>query len=299
MLFRGLSAFPITPADANGTVDTEALSRLLARLDVDGIDSVGLLGSTGTYMYLDQTQRRRAVAAARETLGGRIPVMAGVGALRTDDACALARDAEAGGADGLLLAPVSYTPLFPDEVFHHFTAVADATGLPVCIYNNPISTHFSFDDDLIARLAEVPNITALKTSSIPLADVAPKLARLRPRVPESFSLGFSGDRFCAQALLAGGDAWYCVMAGTLPLQTLALMRAVRSGDAAEVERLALLFQPLFELFDGFGGLRVMYAVAGILGLGEFELPRPIMPIPRSEWHRVEAAVERLSALGRA
>lgn len=104
--FKGLSAFPITPADEAGRVDVEAFSALIERLDVAAVDSVGILGSTGIYMYLTREERRRAIEAAAAILNGRRTLMAGVGALRTDEAVALARDAEAAGADALLLAPV-------------------------------------------------------------------------------------------------------------------------------------------------------------------------------------------------
>ncbi|MBN8933675.1 MAG: dihydrodipicolinate synthase family protein, partial [Rhizobium pusense] len=124
--FRGLSAFPITPADEAGRVDVEAFSALIERLDVAAVDSVGILGSTGIYMYLTREERRRAIEAAAAILKGRRILMAGVGALRTDEAVALARDAEAAGADALLLAPVSYTPLTQEEAYHHFAAVAGA-----------------------------------------------------------------------------------------------------------------------------------------------------------------------------
>ena len=84
--FRGLSAFPITPTDAHGRVDTEALDHLLERLHAAGVDSIGLLGSTGGYMYLTREERRRAIAAAARSVGGRTPLIVGVGALRTDEA---------------------------------------------------------------------------------------------------------------------------------------------------------------------------------------------------------------------
>ncbi|KAJ33166.1 dihydrodipicolinate synthase, partial [Agrobacterium tumefaciens] len=126
--FKGLSAFPITPADEAGRVDVEAFSALIERLDVAAVDSVGILGSTGIYMYLTREERRRAIEAAAAILKGRRILMAGVGALRTDEAVALARDAEAAGADALLLAPVSYTPLTQEEAYHHFAAVAGAAG---------------------------------------------------------------------------------------------------------------------------------------------------------------------------
>ncbi|MBD0275927.1 MAG: dihydrodipicolinate synthase family protein, partial [Acetobacteraceae bacterium] len=186
-LFHGLSAFPITPADAAGRVDTRTLALLLDRLRAAGDDSVGLLGSTGTYAYLSRAERRRTVEAAAEAVGGRVPLIVGVGAMRTDDAVDLARDAEAAGADGLLLAPVSYTPLTAEEVFHHFAAVAGATGLPLCIYNNPSTTHFTFTDDLIARLAEVSRIVAVKNPAPAPAEAAVSIAALRARLPEGFA----------------------------------------------------------------------------------------------------------------
>lgn len=155
-IFRGLSAFPITSADANGCVDTEALGRMVARLCAVEVDSIGLLGSTGTYVYLSREERSRAVAAAAEAVAGRTRLIVGIGALRTDAVVALARDAERAGADALLLAPVSYTPLTQDEVFEHYRATAAATGLPLCIYNNPGTTHFSFGLPLLQRLADAP-----------------------------------------------------------------------------------------------------------------------------------------------
>ena len=115
MLFHGLSAFPITPSDAAGRVDTGALSALLKRIDAAGADSIGLLGSTGSYMYLSRAEKRRAIQAAADCLSGRTPVIVGVGALRTDETIALAQDARAAGASAGLLAPVSYTPLTEDE----------------------------------------------------------------------------------------------------------------------------------------------------------------------------------------
>ncbi len=160
--FKGLSAFPITPADEAGQVDSQAFSALVERLDAAEVDSIGILGSTGTYMYLSRAERRRAIEAAAAVLKGRRTLMAGVGALRTDEAVALAKDAQAAGADALLLAPVSYTPLTQEEAYHHFAAVAGATGLPLAIYNNPTTTRFSFSDELLVRLAYIPNIRAIK-----------------------------------------------------------------------------------------------------------------------------------------
>ncbi|MGR3465351.1 dihydrodipicolinate synthase family protein [Limimaricola sp.] len=292
-IFTGLSAFPITPADEGGCVDTHTLARLTDRVCAAGVDSIGLLGSTGGYAYLSNTERGRAVAAAVETVAGRVPLIVGVGALRTDDAIALARDAERAGADGLLLAPVSYTPLTDEEVFEHFRAVAAATGLPLCIYNNPGTTHFTFCLPLLRRLAEQPGIAAVKMPLPGEGGLTEDLARLRGALPEGFSIGYSGDWGCSEALLAGADAWFSVLGGLLPETALKLTRAAQDGQSAEAARIDAALGPLWDLFKAFGSLRVVHAAANLMGLTQAQPPRPILPLQGRDLDRVAAALDHL------
>ncbi len=292
-LFRGISAFPITPANARGEVDLDALRRILARLRDSGVESVGLLGSTGTYAYLTREQRQRAVAAAAEFLHGELPLVVGVGALRTDEAQALARDAQEAGADGLLLAPISYTPLTEEEVHQHYLAVAGATDLPLCVYDNPSTTRFSFTPELLGRLAREPRIMAVKRPLPADVSLAEDVARLRRALPEGFSIGYSGDWGCAEALLAGADAWHSVLGGILPREAAALTRAAMAGDRAETLRLDARLQSLWRLFKEFGSLRVVYAMANMLGLTEAEPPRPLLPLGPEVRRRIEAAMSAL------
>ena len=161
-VFKGLSAFPITPADGEGRIMLPDLRRILRHVAEGRPDSICVLGSTGAYAYLDPDQRRAVAEAAMDQVGSRVPVIVGVGALRTDTAVDLARHAARIGAAGLLVAPMSYTPLTEDEVFHHFAAIAAASDLPICIYNNPGTTHFTFSTALLARLATLPTVRAVK-----------------------------------------------------------------------------------------------------------------------------------------
>jgi 4-hydroxy-tetrahydrodipicolinate synthase len=192
MRFEGVCAFPITPADEDGIVDTSALRQLLAPLAGSGVQSVGLLGSTGAAPFFTRTQRRRAVEAAMLELGGKRPVMVGIGALRTADAMLLARDAAACGADAVLLQAVSYTPLTEEEVYRHMASVAMATELPLCIYNNPGTTHFTFTPELIGRLSRTAPIAAVKSPAPAAGKMESELAGLRQLVPAGFSIGASG-----------------------------------------------------------------------------------------------------------
>ncbi len=293
MLFHGLSAFPITPADERGRVNIGELAGLVERLGTAGVDSVGLLGSTGSYMYLSRAERRRAIEAAVDCLRGETPLIVGVGALRTDDARTFAHDAQAAGADGLLLAPVSYTPLTDEEVFQHFAAVAAATDLPLCIYNNPGTTHFSFSNALLRRLADIARIVAVKYPALPSPDVKTLHGELQSTLPEGFAIGYSGDWNAAGAVLAGGVTWYSVVAGLLPEPALKLMRAAQAGDAAEVQRINGHFEPLWALFRELSSYRVVYAAANGMGLCRADPPRPMLPLPAGDQQRVMQAIAAL------
>lgn len=273
-----LSAFPITPANADGQVDLGALQVLLQRLVAAGVGSIGLLGSTGTYAFLERHQRRRAVEAAVAAAAGRVPVLVGVGALRTDAAVRMAQDAKGAGAEAGLLAAMSYTPLTEDEVFVHCETVARESGLPLCLYDNPGTTHFRFTPALVGRLARVPGIVAIKSPSPEPGGAAAHLGALRAVVPAGFSLGYSGDWNALAALLAGGEAWYSVVAGLFPQPALAIVRAVEAGDAAEAQRLNARLEPLWELFRTYSSLRVIHACVDLLGLCRTAPPRPILPL---------------------
>lgn len=295
-LFTGLIAFPPTPADVDGRVQVDALAILVDRLAGAGVNAVGLLGSTGTYAYLDMAERSRAVAAAVEAVDGRVPLIVGVGALRTSWARQLATDAERQGVDGLLMAPISYVPLTDAEVALHYRSVAEATALPLCIYNNPGTTHFSFSDDLIAELANEPSIQAIKMP--PAVDRAYKeeVERLHRRTHPGFRVGHSGDWEAADALLAGTSAWYSVIAGLLPVPALRLTRAAQAGDAAEARRIDSAFGRLWTLFQSHGSIRVLCEIADLLALPVGAPPLPIHRIGRSASDEVAAAISELGTL---
>lgn len=277
--FTGLSAFPITPCDASGQVDEAGLRRLLAPLVEAGVDSIGLLGSTGTYAYLTREERRRAISVAAEAVAGKVPLLVGIGALRTDEAVRLARDAREAGATAGLLAPVSYAPLTEDEVFAHFAAVAEEGGLPLVVYDNPATTHFRFTPALIGRLARLPGVVAAKCPAPAPEAAAQTMAELQAAVPKGFSLGFSGDWNATEALIAGGVAWYGVAAGLFPRPCLEIVRAVRAGDAARARELDAAMTPLWDLFRAHSSLRIVYALVESLGLAPAVPPRPILPLP--------------------
>lgn len=290
---KGLSAFPITPMNANGRVDTPALQRLVAPLAAAKVDSIGLLGSTGSYPFLTRDERRRAADAAIAEVNGRVPVLVGIGALRLDEVIHLARDAKAAGAAAGLLAPVSYTPLTEHEVFELFRVVAAESELPLVIYDNFGTTHFTFTPELIGRLARLPGVVTLKGTAPDAALVADHLRLRREAVPAGFPIGYAGDWNVTEALLAGGEAWYSVAAGLFPNSCLALTRAALAGKAEEARTLNAALQSLWDLFKQYSSLRVVYAAADILGITDAKPPKPVLPLPDAVQNKVAAVLKEL------
>jgi 4-hydroxy-tetrahydrodipicolinate synthase len=270
-MFTGLSAFPLTPLDERGRLDEPAFVRLVNRLASAGVHSIGALGSTGSYAYLTRAERSRAARLAVEAAQG-VPVMIGIGAVRTEHVLEHAHDAQAAGAAAVMLAPVSYQALTEDEVFGLYADVTAELSVPLCVYDNPGTTHFAFTDELHARVAALASVRAIK---LPGAGAAERVGVLRPRVPETVALGVSGDQFAAGALDAGADVWFSVLGGLFPQAALDVLE--RRAPASE------RLEPVWALFRAHGGIRVVATLAAALGLaGEHNLPRPLRLLDRAQ-----------------
>ena len=275
-MFSGLCAFPLTPMNEHG-LDEAAFVRLIGRLVAANVDSISVLGSTGSYAYLTMAERARAIRLAVEQAGN-VPVIAGIGALRTRDVLTLAEDAEAAGVTGVLLAPMSYQKLFPDEVFGLYETVTDALSVPLCVYDNPGTTQFVFSDELHGQIAQLPNVASIKIPGVPVdpAEARSRVERLRAQIPAHVTVGISGDAVAANGLTAGCDAWYSVIGGVFPATALAITRAATAGHAQQAIRLSERLQPLWELFRESGGsLRVVAAAAELQGV----VKHPCLPLP--------------------
>ena len=274
-MFCGLSAFPLTPMNETG-VDEGAFVRLVERLAAAKVDSIGALGSAGSYAYLHRTERFRVAQLAVEHAGG-IPVMTGIGALRSRDVLDLAEDAQKAGASAVLLTPVSYQKLVDDEVYQLYETVNRCLSVPLCVYDNPGTTRFEFSDQLHSRIAQFSRVGSIKIPGVPADPVAAKLRveRLRALIPARVTIGVSGDAFAATGLSAGCEAWYSVVGGLFPKTALAITQAVRTGNIIEANRLSDRLEPLWAMFRRKGSIRVMATAAELEGL----VSSPCLPLP--------------------
>ncbi|GAA4623139.1 dihydrodipicolinate synthase family protein [Cellulomonas oligotrophica] len=290
-MFAGVSAFPLTPV-RDEELDEDALGLLVARAAEAGVDSVGVLGSTGNAPYLSVDERRRVVERAVLEAGD-VPVLAGVGALRSTDVVALALDAADAGAAGMLLAPVSYHPLTEAEVLGLYEDVTSAVPLPLVVYENPRTTGVTFSDELWRDVAALPHVVAVKSPGAPggVGAARDRVAHLRSLVPTHVGVGASGDAVAVAALAAGADTWWSVLAGVAPGVAVRLARAVRERDDALVTALADALGPALDLVTRRGGVRVAAALAEHRGLVDGPcLPRPLRGLDGAETATADAAL---------
>lgn len=293
-MFQGLSAFPLTPVSESEILE-QPLIRLIQALAEAKVDSIGVLGSTGSYAYLQRAERARVVEIAMQHANG-IPVMVGIGALRTRDVLALAEDAQKLGASAVMLAPVSYQKLTEDEVFGLYQDVSQSLSIPLCVYDNPATTHFSFSDALYARIAVLPQVASIKIPpfSPDSSSGQARIAALKQSLPPHISLGVSGDWCGLPGLLAGCDVWYSAIAGVLPRPIMQMTQAARSGDIALAQHLSQQLAPLMAMILQFGSLRVSAGVAQIKGLIDSSaLPLPIKGLSEAHLQQLAAVVDAL------
>ncbi|WAT01676.1 dihydrodipicolinate synthase family protein [Rouxiella chamberiensis] len=294
-MFTGLSAFPLTPFSA-GSPDEKGFLKILRRLTEAKVDSLGVLGSTGSYAYMTREQRGRIARVAVENAAN-IPVMVCVGAVSTDEVLRLADDAQQAGASALLLPPVSYQALNDDEVYGLFETVARRASVPLCVYDNPGTTHFTFSDALHGKIASLPGVHSIKIPGVS-ADAeaaAVRVRNLRDRLPAHVTLGISGDSSAASGLIAGCEVWYSVCGGLFPAVAKKMTEAAAAGDHAAVRQQSERLMPLWALFGQHGGsFRVISAAAGLLGLTDYDcLPRPLLPLRADQLADVKRVISSL------
>jgi 4-hydroxy-tetrahydrodipicolinate synthase len=223
-----------------GTVDFLALEALCHRQIDAGTAALVPCGTTGEAPLLTSAEHRRVVEATVAAAGGRVPVIAGAGSNNTQTAVELARASEEAGAQALLCVTPYYLKPTQAGLVAHFTAIHDAVGLPIILYDVPSRTVCPMADVTIKRLADLPRIVGLKDAT---GDI-PRVKQLRRRLGDDFIL-LSGDDASQVAFRrAGGDGCISVTANVAPTLCAALQKACDRRDDADIARLEAILSPL-------------------------------------------------------
>lgn len=292
--WRGCGTALVTPFDDRGRIDFGAMTRLVEWQISEGIDFLVPCGTTGEASTLSGDERKAVTAAVVAVVSGRVPVIAGAGGNHTAKAVFWARDAEAAGADGILSVTPMYTRPTPEGLFRHYSAISDASRLPILVYNVPGRTGTDLDVNTILRLAEVPNVVGLKEAS---ADFS-KIARLMTLLPPDFAV-FSGDDATALALIAlGGRGLISVASNEIPGEMRSLVSRALDGDWAGGRELQARWLPLMEMnfWESSPG-PAKCALALMKKCGE-TLRLPLAPVRDDTRRRIEALVTGYKLAGK-
>ena len=225
---RGIVGYLVTPFAKGATgIDTDTLRQLVNHLVDGGVHVIAPLGSTGESAYLSDAEWEVVAGVTVEETAGRVPTVVGASALTTAGAVRLARQAEALGADAVMLLPISYWKLTEAEVFAHYAAVADAISIPIMAYNNPATAGIDMPPALLARMVrEIDNVTMVKESSGDIQRMHALHEAAGGEIPF-----FNGCNPLALEALAAGAAGWCTAAPNLIAgANLALWDAVQAGD---------------------------------------------------------------------
>jgi len=285
---EGVLAPLTTPFEPDGgALAAEALRRNVAALLAEGLSGVVVAGSTGEAPLLEPDEVRRLVAVARVTVPADRWLVAGTGAEATRQATALSRAAGAEGADLVLVRPPGYygPNLTPQQLADYFTGVADASPVPVLVYNIPKYTHLSVPPAMLAELTRHPNIVGVKDSS---GDID-NFAAYRAAAP-AWSVLVGSASLLLTALERGGDGGICGAACFAARACADLFSAFRAGDRATAAALQERLTPLDRrIVGGLGpaGVKAAMAAAGLYG---GPVRAPLAELPASVTGEVAALI---------
>ena len=241
-MFRGTFTAVVTPF-RDGGVDDSAFKKLIETQVAAGITGIVAIGTTGESPTLSHDEREHVIRLAVTTANKRCLVLAGTGSNATQHAVADTIMAEKLGVDGALLVAPYYNKPSQEGLFRHFKAIADATSLPIMLYNIPGRCSVDIVPETVVRLAkECGNIVAIKEAS----GSVERISDLRRRLPESFTI-LSGDDSLTLPFMAVGAAGVVSVASNLfPGEVCALVRACESGDLKSAAKLHRKLLPLFK-----------------------------------------------------
>lgn len=293
-MFHGSMVALVTPMAKDGSLDFNALEKLVAFHLESGTDAIVAVGTTGESATLDFDEHRTVVRRVVEIVAGRVPVIAGTGANATEEAIRLTRWAMEDGADACLLVTPYYNKPTQEGLYRHFRAIAGQVPIPQILYNVPGRTACDMLPETVERLADIPNIVGIKEATGKAERAGEILARCGERLDV-----YSGDDFVArEVILAGGKGVISVTANVAPRAMRDLCAAALQGDAAEAARIDTTLEPLHRaLFLESNPIPVKWALHQ-MGLIDEGIRLPLTPLDARYHDQVRAAMQTAGVLER-
>lgn len=270
VIFRGVGTAIITPMKENGEINYPVFKKLLDRQADGGADAVVVAGTTGENATLDDDEHLELVEFAVKEIAGRILVIAGAGSNNTAHAVWMSQECEKIGVDGLLHVTPYYNKTSQEGLYRHFRACAQATGLPVILYNVPSRTGVNILPETYRRLSEIDSIAGCKEASGNFSQIA-GIAAL---CGENLTIYTGNDDQITTALALGAQGVISVVGNLLPRETHDICQAYFDGNCEESKRLQLKYLELMQaLFMDVNPIPVKQAMRAMgYDVGECRLP---------------------------
>ena len=273
------------------SIDLAHSQQAIDNLVNDGVHGIIAMGTCGENNSLDPTEKQTLLRAITEVVAGRVPVVTGVSEFDTRRAVAFAKDAKKAGADGLMVLPAMVYVPTEEELIMHFRTVAEATDLPVILYNNPPAYRVNISVAVLEALKNVPNIVAMKES-------APDPRRFTDIINafgDRYILMAGLDDVALEGLLLGATGWVSGLTSAFPQESIQLIEAVNTGDLERARAIYRWFMPLLHLDAEHDLVQSIKLAEQIMGRGSERVRPPRLPLSGARRRQVTEMVERAAA----
>jgi 4-hydroxy-tetrahydrodipicolinate synthase len=281
-IWQGVFPAITTQMHKDGSLDLDATAVHVEALIKSGINGLIFLGSLGENQPMTGDEKRRVIEAMVKVVNSRVKVLSGVAETSTAEAVRYTRDVEKLGADGVMLMPAMLYKGDPDETLTHFRTVAKSTGLPIMIYNNPISYANDITPELFAKLADQKNFVALKESS---GDVR-RITDLHNTVGDRYAIFTGVDNLCLEASILGIDGWVAGSGIAFPAENQYFWELTRAGKWDEARAIYRWFTPLLHLDVSTKFVQYIKLAVQEAGLGKEWVRSPRLVLKGEERKRV-------------
>jgi len=282
-----------TPMTDDGAVDVPTLRELLRWHITEGTDGVVILGTTGEASCLSAEEKGEVMAVTRDEIGGKVPIVVGVGTIDTPSVIAATKQAKLFGADAALVVTPYYVKPSQAGLLAHFNAIADASDLPIVLYNVPGRTGVDLSIETTVALSRHPNIAGLKDATGDNNRVAP----MRRICGDDFRLYSGEDAMARDYVLQGGDGVISVTANVAPATMSKMMAAANADDAKAASMLDAPLAALHrDLFCEANPIPVKWALHKMGRTAQGGIRLPLVPLGVDFHGRVEAALAQASCL---
>jgi 4-hydroxy-tetrahydrodipicolinate synthase len=290
-LWQGVYPAATTQFAEDLSIDADATQQVQSALVDDGVDGLILLGTCGENNSLEFDEKRSVLKGAVEAVGGRVPLIAGVSEFTTKRAIEYARDAEKIGVDALMLLPAMVYVPTTEELIAHFRAVAEATSLPIMLYNNPPAYRVSVSFEVLDGLIDIPNIVAVKES----APDPRRFTDVYNRFGDRFTVMAGLDDVALEGLMLGASGWVSGLTSAFPSESVRLVAAFREGNFKEALAIYRWFMPLLHLDAEHDLVQSIKLAEQIMGRGSERVRMPRLPLSGQRRADVIAWVEKCAA----